>query len=52
LGPPVWVPKEHFERFLKKWKDVYVHGTRLVADVERVDDARVLLRDLLREYDI
>ncbi|MCD6403797.1 MAG: CCA tRNA nucleotidyltransferase [Nanoarchaeota archaeon] len=52
LGPPVWVPKEHFERFLKKWKDVYVHGTRLVADVERVDDARVLLRDLLREYDV
>ena len=52
LGPPVWVPKEHFERFLKKWGDVYVHGTRLVADVERVDDARVLLRDLLREYDV
>ncbi|MCD6576174.1 MAG: CCA tRNA nucleotidyltransferase [Nanoarchaeota archaeon] len=34
-GPPVWVPKEHFDAFVKKWKKVYIEGVNLVCDVKR-----------------
>lgn len=36
FGPPVWVPKENFDAFYRKWEGkVRVENVRLVTDVER-----------------
>ncbi|MBR9677757.1 MAG: hypothetical protein GOU97_00460, partial [Nanoarchaeota archaeon] len=34
-GPPVWVEKNYFEKFVNKWKKVWVEGDKLVTTVKR-----------------
>ncbi len=48
FGPPVWVPKKHFDQFLKEWRKVYVDGTRIVTDVFR-DDVRKIVRRIIED---
>jgi len=51
-GPFVWGQKAHFEKFKKKWKNVYVEENRLVADVPTVSDVKVLIKKLIMEHKI
>ncbi len=49
-GPPVWVPKEHFDIFVSKWKKVYIDGINLVADVKRREtDVKRIVKALIKK---
>jgi len=50
VGPPVWIPSPHFEKFVKKWKNVYVSGTNLAADSRRkFSDVKKFVSRVIRE---
>lgn len=46
-GPPVWVSSEHFDKFVNKWKKVFVEGTRLYAEEKVGDYENKIRRELL-----
>lgn len=51
-GPPVWVGKQYFEQFIKKWKNVYVKNSRLVTDVKRENNALEFLNNMVMEHEL
>lgn len=49
-GPPVWVDKNNFDAFLRKWKKVYVEKTNLVADAKRkTQDVRLIVKEIIKK---
>ncbi len=48
FGPPVWVPKKHFDKFVKEWKKVYIDGTRIATDVSR-DEVKTTVRRIIED---
>jgi len=50
-GPPVWVKKEYFDKFILKWKKkAYPFETRLAVDIKRENNGLRKLKLLLKEY--
>lgn len=47
LGPPVWVREVDFQKFVRKWREVYVVNGRLAADIQR-KKFEVLWREFVR----
>jgi hypothetical protein len=52
-GPPVWIDKENFDAFVKKWKQVYADNVNIVSDAERkdVDIKKIVLCVLEKELE-
>ena len=49
-GPPVWVNKRDFDKFLEKWKNVYVYNDRIVSDRRRDDVEKFVKKVMKNEF--